>query len=123
VNGVAEIDYEAVVRDLHARIGTRVLVSIGEIDGYGAGSVMGVLNSANEADYARLLPDLLPDMGGESLIFIVGEPAVTAGGTFVLWRPGFQWGRVWQSVLGPSVSFAVRNIAVRVMPAPPPLTP
>jgi hypothetical protein len=114
------VDYETVVRELHARIGTRVLVGIGTIDGgYGAGTIMGPLNRGQDVDYSTVLPELLGDVAGESIIFTIGVAGDATIGTFVLYRAGFEWGRLWDSMTGPAVSFAVEHIAVRVQPAPP----
>jgi hypothetical protein len=120
MNEVREVDYETVVRELHARVGERLLIGIGTIDGgYGAGTLLGPLNRAQDLDYSKALPDLLGDVRGESIIFMVGKPGGDVMGTFVLYRNGFQWGRLWDSATGSAVSFAVEGIAVRIQPAPP----
>ena len=59
-----EIDYEAVVQELHARVGTRVMVNAGTIDGgYLAATLIGPLNRARDVDMAEVFPDLLGDRG------------------------------------------------------------
>lgn len=115
-----EISYEEVVSELHARLGIRVMVGIGTIDGgYVAGTISGVLNRGQEVDVSAFFPSLLGDITGESLFFMIGEPGSPVGATFVLYKPGFQWGRLYDGMLGPTVAFAVEDIAVRVFPAPP----
>jgi hypothetical protein len=117
---ITQLDYEQTLAALQAFIGTRVVVSLQDATTEFMGATfMGPLNSAPSADLALIAPDLLGDFAGESLFFVVvdpAQPAVTA--SFAIWREGFEWGRRVEQPQAVSVSYQVAGMQIRVRPAP-----
>jgi hypothetical protein len=57
---------------------------------FSAGSVVGVVHSAAEMDYAAMLPVLEGRLSGETMYFVIVDtdhPQTTGG--FGIWRDGF----------------------------------
>lgn len=117
---ITPLTYEETLAALQAFIGTTVAVFVSHSDTeFVAATILGPLRRATEADIGAQVPELEGDFAGESIFFLVNDPAhPSVAGTFAIWRDGFEWGRRVERPHGFTIALQVAGLQIRVMPGP-----
>jgi hypothetical protein len=117
---IEPLNYEQTLAELHGFVGTSVAVSLQDANTEFMGAtIVGPLRSAKDLDTSKFVPELEGDFAGETMHFLIGDPADAPGfATFAIWKAGFEWGRRVERPHGPIVSLQVAGLQTRVRPSP-----